>query len=250
MHVGCSRRRFVKTFAAFTAMAFSRHARWVGSVLAEVQPAVPPDTGLLRLRLSDFPVLQKEFGSIRLGTSPIDTDHHPVGLFYPVLIKRAANNQFYALDTACSHEGCTVPTFDPAARCMQCPCHGSQYYIDGTVRRGPANFPLRSFTVHYDGSDSLAVELPDVSFALQAVDVQPVGGRLHLQFIAFDQLEYEIHFRASATSDWTGPLPFSLTPTGAADQLSVMGHADYADVYVDRSGPTGFYAVAIRSASV
>jgi Rieske Fe-S protein len=244
-----SRRQFIKTFAVFTAAAVAP-SRWQAVVLADVQPSVPPDIGLMRLRLSDFPVLQKPFGSLRLGTSPIGSDHFPVGLFYPVLINRGLSGQFYALDTSCSHEGCTVPTYDPAAQCMQCPCHGSQYYIDGTVRRGPANFPLRSFTIHYDGADALAIELPDVSFGLEPVQVQPNGGRLQLRFIGFDQLQYELRFRPNATTDWIGPVLFSLTPTGPANQTSVVGHADYANVYLDRTAAAGFYAVVIRTAPV
>src|SRR5258708_758289 len=83
----------------------------------------------------------------------------PTGLFYPVIVNRAPNARFIALDSACSHEGCTIPIFDPALRYMECLCHGSQYLIDGTVRRGPANFPLRQFTTHFDGLNALAIEL-------------------------------------------------------------------------------------------
>lgn len=244
------RRRFIKTFAVFTAAAISPARRWVAAVIADVEAAAPPDTGLLRLRLSDIPVLQKEFGSVRLGTSAIGSDHYPVGLFYPVLINRGPNDQFFALDAACSHEGCTVPTFDPAAQYMQCPCHGSRYSIDGSVARGPANFPLRSFTVHYDGADALAVELPDISFGLEVVQVQPNAGRLRLRFIAFDQLEYEIRYRPNVVTDWSGPIAFSLTSIGPADQTSLLGHADYAEVYLDRTTSTGFYAVVMRTQSV
>lgn len=246
-----SRRQFIKTFAVFSAASLAPSRPWIATVVAGVQPSAGADIGLMRLRLSDFPALQAPYGSVRLGTSPIGTDHYPVGLFYPVLINRALSGQFYALDTACSHEGCTVPTYDPAAQCMQCPCHGSQYDLDGTVRRGPANFPLRSFTIHYDGADGLSVELPDVSFALEVVQVLPGGaGRLQLQFIAFDQLQYELYFRPNATSPWTGPVPFALTPTGAAEQMSITGQADYAEVYLDRTSPTGFYAVGIRTQAV
>jgi Rieske Fe-S protein len=243
-----SRRRLIKAFTVLTASATMPATRWMRTVLAGVQASTPSDIGLLRLRLSDFPVLQKELGSVRLGTSRIGSDHHPVGLFYPVLINRGTNGQFYALDTECTHEGCTVPTYDPSAQCMQCPCHGSQYLIDGTVRHGPANFPLRSFTVRYDGADQLTVELPDISFGLDVLQVQPATGRLRLRFVAFDQLVYEIYSRPSLQADWSGPIPFAVTPDGPVDRVSLVGQADYAEVYLDRRiSSAGFYAVAVRT---
>jgi Rieske Fe-S protein len=245
-----SRRSFVKLFALFAASSMMERRKWAANVLAQAHPLDVPDAGLLRLKLSDFPTLKTEFGSVRIGTSPIGPDNRPVGLFYPVIITRGANSQFYALDSSCTHEGCTVPTFDSSLQYMQCPCHGSQYFIDGKVRRGPANFALRQFVLHYDGADSLAVELPDISFALEVVQVQPGAGRIQLQFIAFDQLQYEVRFRPNATADWSKPVPFSLTLDGPADQTVITGHADYAEVYLDRSASSGFYAITMQTKPV
>jgi hypothetical protein len=140
--------------------------------------------------------------------------------------------------------------FNPAAQCMQCPCHGSQYHLDGTVRRGPANFPLRSFHVRYDGTEFLSIELPDVSFGLEVVQVQPDAGRLRLRFIAFDQIQYEVLFRPSANAEWTGPLPFSLAVDGPLTETSLVGAADYADIYVERTAGAGFFGVAMRVEAV
>jgi Rieske Fe-S protein len=41
----------------------------------------------------------------------------------------------------CSHLGCSV-TFNKDAASFDCPCHGSRFHLDGTVRQGPAAHPL------------------------------------------------------------------------------------------------------------
>jgi Rieske Fe-S protein len=38
----------------------------------------------------------------------------------------------------------------PANGVITCPCHGSQYNLDGTVRRGPAQFSLTRYLTSYD----------------------------------------------------------------------------------------------------
>jgi Rieske Fe-S protein len=239
-----TRRGFVKRFALFSATAALPGAPWRARVLADVQPP-PTDAGVLKLRLADFPTLQKDFGSVRIGTSAVGTDHRPKGLFYPVLINRGPGGKWYALDSACSHEGCTVPTFNASSRVMECPCHGSQYLLDGTVQRGPANFPLRQFPIQFDG-ENLAISVPDVSFSLEATQVQAGPGRLRLDFIAFEQIQYELRYRPDAAGAWTGPVPFALRPDGPADQTTLTGQANIAEVYLDQTNRSGLYAVAMR----
>jgi Rieske Fe-S protein len=41
----------------------------------------------------------------------------------------------------CSHLGCSV-AFAADAKRFECPCHGSQFSVDGNVVHGPAVFPL------------------------------------------------------------------------------------------------------------
>jgi Rieske Fe-S protein len=41
----------------------------------------------------------------------------------------------------CSHLGCSV-AFNADGKIFQCPCHGSQFFIDGRVAHGPAAYPL------------------------------------------------------------------------------------------------------------
>src|SRR6476469_8682427 len=62
---------------------------------------------------------------------------------------RREGETFVALSAICTHAGCVVDwngvdTFD-------CGCHGSVFNDDGTVKRGPAAAPLRSFATAVAG---------------------------------------------------------------------------------------------------
>lgn len=48
----------------------------------------------------------------------------------------------HACSAACSHMGCIVQ-FNNFEQCWDCPCHGSQFSIDGEVLAGPASAPLK-----------------------------------------------------------------------------------------------------------
>ena len=41
----------------------------------------------------------------------------------------------------CSHLGCPI-ALNTTDKTFDCPCHGSRYYLDGTVMHGPAPAPL------------------------------------------------------------------------------------------------------------
>src|SRR5438445_7155424 len=228
------RRRFVKTFVLLTASSILSGRKWLGTVLLEAAPG----GGVLKLKTSDYPALQHDFGSVRIGTSPVDdVTHVPVGLYYPVIINRAPGPQFYALNAQCSHAGCTVPTYSSTLKFMQCPCHGSRYAIDGKVLRLPATFPLLSYATRFDGTEALTVEIPDSQLELTTAGVQSGGaGRFAIQFIAFESLEYEVRFRALPSEVWS-TVPFSTTPTGSTDQTVFIGppNGDFPTDYIDRN---------------
>lgn len=54
----------------------------------------------------------------------------------------ADSEKVLALNSMCTHQGCTVEWSGDA---MVCPCHGSQFNADGTVANGPASEPLSQY---------------------------------------------------------------------------------------------------------
>lgn len=238
-----SRRRFVRTFSLGTAFSTFLGKAWQASVLADITPS---NVGLLRVKLSDYPALLEDNGSVRLGLNPIDNPSIPLGAFYPILINHHTGTTYYAMSTFCSHAGCIVPPFNEGEGGIICPCHGSGYAIDGSLLNGPALEPLIQYPVSFDGADTLTVEVPNLGYCVNSTLVQnATTPRLRLLFPTFENAEYEVRFREQIRDEWT-VTPFALSPGGLADQLSVFGDGAPAALFVDRTTATGFYTVAIK----
>jgi glycine/D-amino acid oxidase-like deaminating enzyme/nitrite reductase/ring-hydroxylating ferredoxin subunit len=56
-------------------------------------------------------------------------------------IYRKPTGETVVLSARCTHLGCIV-AFNDAEHTWDCPCHGSRFAVDGTVRQGPATRPL------------------------------------------------------------------------------------------------------------
>jgi len=67
-----------------------------------------------------------------------------------ILVRRTSVDSYSAISLECAHLGCTVRVEGPQFRC---PCHGSSYDADGSVLRGPADRPLRTFPVRATESE-------------------------------------------------------------------------------------------------
>jgi nitrite reductase/ring-hydroxylating ferredoxin subunit len=205
-------------------------------------------TGILRLRLSDYPALQEDFGSIRIGTST-QFGSFPAGLYYPVIINRAPGGVFHALNSRCPHEGCTVAALDPEVLKMNCPCHFSQFGVDGSYITGPANGPLTRYkTTLINGF--LLVEIPDLPFTLTVERGSVRKDRMAIEFLAFTEITYEVHFRGSL-QEVPSPISFALTETGEFNQTALPGNDDLARVFVPiLNGNSGIYSVGMKTQEV
>ena len=244
-----TRREVIKTFALGTAISNVLGNSWAASLLFDFRPLSHIQTGILQIKLTDFPELNTAGGSVRVGTSPIvrrsAEDTGPTGLFHPVIINRAATD-FFVLHAECTHAGCTVPRTNSQG-IMQCACHGSQFAADGSVRRGPALQPLRRLNFTRDG-DILEIQIPDMFFEIK-VDRVASSNRVHLSFLAFSNLTYEIYFRPSLD----GPLQrvsFATAAGGTLTQTELPGNDDFANVYVERTGTAGFFQIAMKTSAV
>jgi cytochrome b6-f complex iron-sulfur subunit len=58
---------------------------------------------------------------------------------------------FIALSAICTHQGCTVG-YNSSAVKLQCPCHGSEFAVTGSVLTGPAASPLTTYPVSKSGN--------------------------------------------------------------------------------------------------
>lgn len=256
-----SRRRFIKTFTLLTATSSLLGKTWTNTVVAQLLPV----GGVLRLKLSDFPALGTDYGTVRIGmNSPLvpapgvsatcRKPRNTIPDLYPIIINRAPGNQFHALNSRCPHEDCTVSRLIPAnaSGILTCSGHGSQFLIDGTFvdESGPANGPLSIYEVNFDGADTLRITLPGVFFELSALGITPANtNRLALNFLASTNISYEVHFRETLASN-SVVIPFTTTPTGTNATNSIGGIDDYITVYVERQTPSGFYSIAMRVSEV
>jgi len=125
-----SRRDFLKlTWAFFGGLAA---VETMGIIITYLQP-----------RLADG-----EFGSIisaglEDNFPPNSVTHITNGRFY---IVRLGDGGFLAVYHRCTHLGCTVP-WDAAQQKFICPCHSSEFDMQGTVKNPPAPRPLDLFVV-------------------------------------------------------------------------------------------------------
>ncbi len=70
-----------------------------------------------------------------------------------VVIRDPANaDELIALNSKCTHQGCTVDWEDDK---FSCACHGSEFATDGTVTVGPAVRPLESYEATIEGESVL-----------------------------------------------------------------------------------------------
>lgn len=63
----------------------------------------------------------------------------------------------YSLVSICTHLGCT-PIWHPAEERIKCPCHGSNFLVDGQNVAGPAPVPLFRAAIALDLAGNIVVD--------------------------------------------------------------------------------------------
>lgn len=71
-----------------------------------------------------------------------------------LVIGTSKTNNLIAVNPTCTHTGCTV-TWQQSAKKFSCPCHGSQFGVDGKVQTGPATRPLTTYAVKIEDNSVL-----------------------------------------------------------------------------------------------
>ncbi len=67
-----------------------------------------------------------------------------------VLLVRDSATSVRALDPVCTHRECLV-AYNPGENKLKCPCHGSQFDLNGRVVHGPASRPLANYAAELAG---------------------------------------------------------------------------------------------------
>jgi len=68
-----------------------------------------------------------------------------------IIVINTGNENFVALSSACTHEGCAVE-YDNSANNLPCDCHGAVFSTSGSVLNGPATVPLKKYQVSRTGN--------------------------------------------------------------------------------------------------
>lgn len=66
------------------------------------------------------------------------------------IVTQPAAGTFKAFSNICTHQGCPITQIQGDT--ITCNCHGSQFSLDGSVKRGPADRPLTKAKITPDGS--------------------------------------------------------------------------------------------------
>ena len=108
--------------------------------------------GLLASCGGDDPAPASSGGGSGVRAALVRLDEVPVGEAVgatdadggKVLVSRLSDTEVVAFSAVCPHQGCTVA---PDGDQLACPCHGSQFELDGSLKRGPAEKGLTPYEV-------------------------------------------------------------------------------------------------------
>jgi len=75
-----------------------------------------------------------------------------------ILVEHNSDDTYKALSGICTHQSCVVSEFDGSKSVFVCPCHGSQFDLNGNVKQGPATTKLSTYNTRVE-NNSLVITL-------------------------------------------------------------------------------------------
>jgi Rieske Fe-S protein len=104
--------------------------------------------GILKVKKSEFTGQSKDGSAFQRSYVMVKTE----GLEYPVCLYKQNEAEYLAVYTKCTHQGCEVR---PQGDYFVCPCHGSEYSIEGKVLNPPAEKDLEILSTRVEGDSIL-----------------------------------------------------------------------------------------------
>lgn len=87
----------------------------------------------ITVKLSENAALSKAGGTVKVSDE--------------IMLIRKSDTEFLAVKTICTHKGCDVELEGDK---FICPCHGSEFSLDGKVQTGPAKTDLKTYETTFD----------------------------------------------------------------------------------------------------
>ncbi len=237
-----SRRRFIRQFSICTAASIIGGKLWTGRVLADVTPG-GTNIGSIKIKVSDYPALAADYGSVQFKFNSA------IGTYYPFTVTRAPGDVFHAVDTNCSHQHDVVQSYTGGESGRMICSHGSEFSISGTLLQGPATSDLGCYETSFNSTSGIiTVQVPGLLTKINTVSVQSTTAstiRLRLVFPSLNSsFVYRVMYQPNLT-DAPVFVNFSNSAAGTTTQTQVTGNSGNRTVYVDATGTTGFFSVAL-----
>lgn len=98
--------------------------------------------GILRLSEADSSALLKSQVGLLVQSKEGDNK---------IMVVHSGEGSLFGVSAVCTHKGCDV-NYDKKLGHILCPCHGSEFGLDGQNIKGPAKRPLKSYTIRTENS--------------------------------------------------------------------------------------------------
>lgn len=132
---GLSRRDFIKKSAIGIVIGGSVLSSFSLEAFAKAPAArsVKITADEITVKLSENASLSKAGGTVKVNDE--------------IMLIRKSDTEFIAIKTICTHKGCDVELEGDK---FICPCHGSEFSLDGKVQTGPAKTDLKTYATTFD----------------------------------------------------------------------------------------------------
>jgi Rieske Fe-S protein len=137
-----SRREFLKLAAAASGLVVLGRCSWPVDAAQSVKGGTVDAAGRATVPPSIAPELATVGGAALVTIASVPT---------PVLLIRHGESAYAAVSGICTHLACPLG-YVADKQIVQCPCHGSQFQLDGTVTHLPATKPILAYPTTLDAA--------------------------------------------------------------------------------------------------